>query len=132
MKWQNGSISCNSSKLEDSASKWTAHPLDIRDVHGSDPSLDTVNSGDPLHASNIDWRRWCIHPGFKTHGWSQPKSETESTGGSTKCWHCHIKNWKIITQWTSVHLRILRNHESETVTTHFPRLWPKFLWGRVN
>ena len=26
----------------------------------------------------------CIRPGFKTHGQSQPKSETESTSGSTK------------------------------------------------
>ena len=31
-------------------------------------------------------RRWGIHPGFKTHGRSQPKSKTESNSGSTKWW----------------------------------------------
>ena len=45
------------------------------EVHGSGPSL----GKDPLCTSDIEHRRWCIHPGFKTHGWSQPKSETEST-----------------------------------------------------
>ena len=39
---------------------------------------------DPLHASDIEHRQWCIHPGCKAHGQSQPKSKTEGTNGSTK------------------------------------------------
>ena len=30
--------------------------------------------------------RWENHPGFETHGQSQPKSKTESTSSSTKWW----------------------------------------------
>ena len=29
-------------------------------------------------------RQWCIYPGIEIHGQRQPKSETESTNGSTK------------------------------------------------
>ena len=35
-------------------------------------------------ACDTECRRWCIHPGFKTHGRSQPKSETQSIRGSIK------------------------------------------------
>ena len=41
-------------------------------------------------------RWWCIHPGFKTQVQSQPKSETESTSGSTKWRLCHRKIKKYI------------------------------------
>ena len=34
----------------------------------------------------VERRRWCMHPGFKTHGQSQPKPKTESASGSTKWW----------------------------------------------
>ena len=62
--------------------EWIAHPLHMREVRGSDPDLARVDSEDPLY--NHEHRRWCIHPGFKTSGHSQPKSETESASGSKK------------------------------------------------
>ena len=40
-------------------------------------------------------RQWWIHLGFKTHGQSQPKSEIESTSGSTKIVTCHHNKFKI-------------------------------------
>ena len=51
--------------------EWMARQLDLREVPSSGPG-------------NIECRPWCIHPGFKIHGQSQPKSETENTSGSTK------------------------------------------------
>ena len=70
--------------------KWIAHSHDMRGswfVPQSGQSL----TEDPLLANDIECKWWCIHPGFKTHGQSQPKSETESTSGSTKWWHCYAK-----------------------------------------
>ena len=34
--------------------------------------------------ARVELRQWCIHPGFKTHGQSQPKSKTQNTSGFTK------------------------------------------------
>ena len=64
-------------------SEWVARPLNIQEVHGLGPGLARVDSEDPLCTSDIECRQWCIHPGFKTHGQSQLKSETENTSGST-------------------------------------------------
>ena len=59
------------------------HSTCERFVFAPQPAQSRVDSEDPLGTSDIECRRWCIHPGFKTHGQSQPKSETESTCGST-------------------------------------------------
>ena len=55
-----------------------------RHVRGSYPGLARVDSEDPLDASDIKHRWWCIHPGFKTHEQGSLKSGTESNSGSTK------------------------------------------------
>ena len=81
-----------------------------------------VDSEDPLCTSDIKRRLWCIHLGFKTHGQSQLKSETESTSGYTKLWHCPRKNKK----QNTAKLRI----KGPTVL-HKVHLWHLAMgWGR--
>ena len=47
------------------------------------------------YAQVTECRQWRIHPGFKTHEWSQLRSKTKSISGSTIWWHCHHKKiWK--------------------------------------
>ena len=48
------------------------------------PGKIRVDSEYTLCANDRESRQWCIHPGFKTHGWSQLKCKTESTSGFTK------------------------------------------------
>ena len=43
-----------------------------------------VDFEDHYVQARVEHRLWCINPGFKTHGQSQPKSKTENTSGSTK------------------------------------------------
>ena len=64
--------------------KWTAHPLNMPEVRDSGPGLVIVDSEGPFRTSDSEFRLWSIHPGLKTHWPSQPKSEAESTSGSTK------------------------------------------------
>ena len=45
-----------------------------------------VDSEDHYEQVRAECRQQWIHPGFETHGQSQPKSKTESTSGSTKWW----------------------------------------------
>ena len=43
-----------------------------------------VDSEDHYTQARAECGRLWIHPGFETHGQSQPKSETKSTSGSSK------------------------------------------------
>ena len=54
----------------------------MREVVGWSPDLARGGSDDRYAQMRTEHKEWCIHSGYKTHGQSQPKPETEGTSGT--------------------------------------------------